>query len=84
MDQLAVEHFRTLLTDSFRTEFDRVYGDGRQMDASDIAGQVADQFPEAYYEFRTNDDGVPVRRLVLHGEWLVDLTITEHSARVAP
>ncbi len=43
MDQLAVEHFRTLLTDSFRTE--------------------------------------PVRRLVLHGEWLVDLTITEQAAR---
>ncbi len=81
MDQLAVEHFRTLLTDSFRTEFDRVYGDGRQMDADDIAGQVGGQFPEAYYEFRTNEAGVPVRRLVLHGEWLVDLTVAEQAAR---
>lgn len=80
-DIMAQEALRTTLAEAFRAEFDRVYGDGRQVDADTIAGAVLDLFPEVEWEFATNSHGVPVRRLAIRGEEVVDLSIVEQAAK---
>jgi hypothetical protein len=71
-DPLATERFRTIAADAFRSEFDRVYGDGRQMDEGVISGVLVDHFPSAHFEYRTNQHGVHIRRVVAEGVWEVD------------
>jgi hypothetical protein len=83
-DIMAREALRTTLTEAFQAEFDRVYGDGRQMHAGDIAKEVLVHLPEVEWEFATNENGVPVRRLAVKGKWLVDPSIVETAAQTRP
>lgn len=60
-DPLAVERFRTIISDNL-TRADRdVVRDG-----------ILEDFPGAYFEHRTNEHGVRMRRVVAEGEWEVD------------
>jgi len=71
-DPLAHERFRTIVSDTFQSEFDGVYGDGRMMDADVLAETLAGHFPDAHFEYRTNDVGVCLRRVVAAGKWEAD------------
>jgi hypothetical protein len=83
-DIMAQEAFRTTLAEILGTaataEKSRVYEFGGEPDSDSVAAEVVDKFPEVEWEFTTNDNGVPVRRLVVKGEWLVDLTVSEIAA----
>lgn len=62
-DVLAVERFRTVLTDSV------VWA--QRNETSEVDSVLA-EFPSAQFVHDVNSAGVPVRRLVVHGEWEVD------------
>jgi hypothetical protein len=60
-DPLAHERFRTILTDNLTRAEKAVIRDG-----------ILEDFPDAHFEYRTNDAGVRVRRVVAEGAWEVD------------
>jgi hypothetical protein len=59
---MAVERFRSVLTDVT----DAAFG------AGDRIRLMLEAFPSAQFVQDVNAAGVPVRRLVVHGEWEVD------------
>lgn len=65
-DPLAAERFRTIVAEAI---------DKPGMDAPwQEAEPIVDRFPDAYFEHRTNEHGVRVRRVVVASEWEVDPT----------
>lgn len=62
-DPLAYERFRAILTDAVVC--------AQQSDVSAIDAALAD-FPDAHFEYRTNDAGVRLRKVVVEGTWEVD------------
>lgn len=72
-DIMAKEAFRTALAETIRAVGYDAYGTGADADPDRVAGGVVDQFREVEWEFHTNEHGVPVKRLAIRGEWVVDL-----------
>jgi hypothetical protein len=71
-DPLAYERFRTILIDAAD---EVIYGGSDipdQVDPSALAERIVNDFPDAHFEYRTNDAGVRVRRVVVEGTWGVD------------
>jgi hypothetical protein len=66
-DPLAIERFRTILTAPIEAEA----GTEDYSDES-IVGQILSAFPEAHFEYRTNEAGVRLRKVVVGGTWEVD------------
>jgi len=64
-DPLAHERFRTILTDALGNLDDEapyeVAADG-----------ILSEFPHAHFEYRTNEAGARLRRVVVEGTWEVD------------
>jgi hypothetical protein len=71
-DPLAHERFRTILTDAVESTGYDAYANGLDADPDVASSKVIGLFPEAYFEHRTNDAGVRVRRVVVASEWEVD------------
>lgn len=65
-DPLAAERFRTIVAEAI----DKPGMDAPWQEAEPIVGR----FPNAYFEYRTNEHGVRVRRVVVASEWEVDPT----------
>lgn len=74
MDVLATERFRTIAADTVASAGYDAYGMGAEADPDAVAQRLGQQFPDAHFEYRTNEAGVPVRRLVLISSWEVDPT----------
>ena len=73
-DIMAREAFRSALADIIDREAERVYEGGASVDVDAVVNEVLDRFGDVHYEHRTNEYGVPVMRLVITGEEVVDLT----------
>jgi hypothetical protein len=72
-DPLARERFRTILLGPIEAEAERIWDDhGISYGDDAAAAEIVGSFPEAYFERRTNDNGVRMRRVVVIGEWEVD------------
>lgn len=67
-DPLARERFRTILTDNLTRANKSVILDG-----------ILEDLPEARFEYRTNEAGIRVRRVVVAGEWEADPEILTAS-----
>lgn len=65
-DPLALERFRTILTDTL----------DKMRPGTDFphreAEPIVQRFPDAHFEYRTNEAGVRVRRVVVEGAWEVN------------
>jgi hypothetical protein len=72
-DPLAHERFRTIVSDCIH-DLDLDY-DGLNLSTSDIVRQFAAEFPEAHFEYRTNEAGVRLRKVVVESGWEVDLAL---------
>jgi hypothetical protein len=73
-DPLAIERFRTILTDIIGRQIDDHYDGGAYADEDEVTKEVLDQFPDAHFEYRTNEHGVRVRKVVVASEWENDPT----------
>jgi hypothetical protein len=71
-DPLAHERLRTILTDRIDAGFYQGGEIAEQADPDAVAGDILDAFPDAHFEYRTNDAGVAVRRVVAEGAWETD------------
>lgn len=71
-DALAVERFRTILADTMLDSAVGSYASGNHPTIDYHAGRILDHFPSAQFVHDVNANGVPVRRLAVHGEWEVD------------
>jgi hypothetical protein len=80
-DPLAVERFRTILTDTIRDTGYDAYGMADEADPDTVAIRLVHQFPEAHFEHRVNEHGAAVRRVVVAGEWETDPNPPEREAR---
>jgi hypothetical protein len=69
---LARERFRTILLDPIEAEADRIFEGGVSYADDAVVEALADLFPDAHFEHRTNGAGVRVRRVVVASEWEVD------------
>jgi hypothetical protein len=72
-DIMVQEALRTALTGAIDQA---VYGPGGTDEGAApdyVAAKLLDLFPEVEWEFTTNENGAPVRRLAVKGEWIVDL-----------
>lgn len=58
MDPLAHEHLRTIITNALWED--------------SVADVASEKFPEAHFEYRKNENGVRMRRVVAVTEWEVD------------
>jgi cytochrome c1 len=65
---LAAERFRTIVADAIAGH---PVGSGRGSQAAEVE-DVADAFPDARFEYQTNDAGVRLRRVAVASEWEVD------------
>jgi hypothetical protein len=79
-DPLAHERFRTILMGPIEAEADLIYEGGGSYDDDAVVEALADLFPDAHFEHRTNDAGVRVRRVVVAGGWEVDPELVPLSA----
>lgn len=82
-DIMAREAFRTVLAGVIDAEADRIYEGGAAINVDGVVSEIVDLFPEVHWEHRTNEQGVPVMRLVITGEEVVDLSLTEQGERLA-
>lgn len=64
-DPLAHERFRTIVSDVMLDA--RSYYGERAADHTVLTEAVASEFPEAHFEYRTNEQGVRVRKVVVEG-----------------
>lgn len=71
-DPLARERFRTILLGPIEAEANLIYEGGGSYADEAVVADLIGQFPEAYFERRTNDNGVRMRRVVVISEWEVD------------
>jgi hypothetical protein len=83
-DPLAAERFRTVLTDVIGKQIDDHYDGGAHANEDEVAKDILDHFPEAHFEHRTNEHGVPMRRVAVAGEWEVDPAPSAKCPNCAP
>jgi hypothetical protein len=69
-DPLADERFRTIVSDTLRDFVTENYPDSWFDDSS--VSMLAREFPEAHFEYRTNEAGVRLRKVVVESGWEVD------------
>ena len=70
-DPLAHERFRTILSDRVH-DIDMETDSYHDLSAGDVVDQLAAEFPEAHFEYRTNEQGVRVRKVVVKSREEVD------------
>jgi hypothetical protein len=68
-DPLAVERFRTILTDAIRDTGYDAYAMGADAAPETAAVMLLGKFPDAHFARRVNEHGVAVRRVVVASEW---------------
>jgi hypothetical protein len=82
-DPMAVERLRTLLTDAIRETGYTAAGMGVDADPEVAAGKVLDSFPVAHFARWTNENDVPMRRLVIASEDEMDPSRTRPNPPTA-
>lgn len=63
IDPLAGERFRTILGDRLH-DIDLDF-DGVDVSTGDLVDRIIDEFPQAHFEYRVNEAGVRVRKVVV-------------------
>lgn len=81
MNPVAREHFRTIVAEAVRKSGYDGYAAGRESDPHDAAYEVLEQLPLAHFEYRINDAGVRLRRVVAEGLWEVCFDVPAPSRR---
>jgi hypothetical protein len=83
LDPLAIERFRTILTDIVDHAADDAYEGGAALDVTGVVEQVLTALPGARFQLALNENGVKVRRLVIHGEWEVNPAPASETEAIA-